>query len=71
VIFIHELEFRNQLQSLDHPNNPNTSAYQQTSQSIVKAEQKTEQVTTEDHANLSSQDDQLGEATYHTVYRTS
>ncbi|WP_277559803.1 DNA polymerase I [Acinetobacter beijerinckii] len=62
-----ELEFRNQLQSLDHPNNPNTSAYQQTSQSIVKAEQKTEQVTTEDHANLSSQDDQLGEATYHTV----
>ncbi|KXO86908.1 DNA polymerase I [Acinetobacter venetianus] len=62
-----ELEFRNQLQSLDHPNNPNNSAYQQTSKSIVKAEQKTEQVVTEDHANLSSQDDQLGTATYHTV----
>ncbi|NWK81524.1 DNA polymerase I [Acinetobacter sp. SwsAc4] len=62
-----ELEFRNQLQSLDHPNNPNNSAYQQTSQSIVKAEQKVEQVITEDHANLSSQDDQLGTATYHTV----
>ncbi len=62
-----ELEFRNQLQSLDHPNNPNNSAYQQTSKSIVKAEQKTEQVATEDHANLSSQDDQLGTATYHTV----
>ncbi len=62
-----ELEFRNQLQSLDHPNNPNNSAYQQTSQSIVKAEQKVEQVVTEDHANLSSQDDQLGTATYHTV----
>ncbi|WPO66812.1 DNA polymerase I [Acinetobacter haemolyticus] len=62
-----ELEFRNQLQSLDHPNNPNTPAYQQTSQSIVKSEQKTEQVIAEDHANLSSQDDQLGEATYHTV----
>ena len=62
-----ELEFRNQLQSLDHPNNPNTSAYQQTSQNIVKAEQKTEQVVTEDHASLSSQDDQLGTATYHTV----
>lgn len=62
-----ELEFRNQLQSLDHPNNPNTSAYQQTSQNIVKAEQKTEQVVAEDHANLSSQDDQLGTATYHTV----
>ncbi|MFM6907272.1 MAG: DNA polymerase I [Acinetobacter tjernbergiae] len=62
-----ELEFRNQLQSLDHPNNPNTSAYQQTSQNIVKAEQKTEQVVAEDHASLSSQDDQLGTATYHTV----
>ncbi|AVZ84997.1 DNA polymerase I [Acinetobacter sp. WCHA45] len=62
-----ELEFRNQLQSLDHPNNPNNAAYQQTSQSIVKAEQKVEQVVTEDHANLSSQDDQLGTATYHTV----
>lgn len=62
-----ELEFRNQLQSLDHPNNPNNSAYQQTSQSIVKAEQKVEQVVTEDHANLSSQDDQLGTATYRTV----
>ncbi|MFN3906997.1 MAG: DNA polymerase I [Acinetobacter junii] len=62
-----ELEFRNQLQSLDHPNNPNTPVYQQTSQSIVKAEQKTESIAVEDHANLSSQDDQLGEATYHTV----
>ena len=62
-----ELEFRNQLQSLDHPNNPNTPVYQQTSQSIVKAEQKTEAIAVEDHANLSSQDDQLGEATYHTV----
>lgn len=62
-----ELEFRNQLQSLDHPNNPNTPAYHQTSQSIVKSEQKTEQVIAEDHANLSSQDDQLGDATYHTV----
>jgi len=62
-----ELEFRNQLQSLDHPNNPNTPIYQQTSQSIVKAEQKNESIAIEDHANLSSQDDQLGEATYHTV----
>ncbi|ENX17372.1 DNA polymerase I [Acinetobacter sp. CIP 64.2] len=62
-----ELEFRNQLQSLDHPNNPNSSAYQQTAQSIAKAEQKAEPVVAEDHANLSSQDDQLGEATYHTV----
>ncbi|MCU4641387.1 DNA polymerase I [Acinetobacter courvalinii] len=62
-----ELEFRNQLQSLDHPNNPNSPAYQQAAQSIAKAEQKTEQVVIEDHASLSSQDDQLGTATYHTV----
>ncbi|ENV09230.1 DNA polymerase I [Acinetobacter higginsii] len=62
-----ELEFRNQLQSLDHPNNPNSPAYQQTSQSIAKAEKKAEPVVAEDHANLSSQDDQLGNATYHTV----
>lgn len=64
-----ELEFRNQLQSLDHPNNPNSPAYQQTSQSIAKAEQKAEPVVVEDHANLSSQDDQLGNATYHTVLK--
>lgn len=62
-----ELEFRNQLQSLDHPNNPNSPAYQQAAQSIAQAEQKTEQVVIEDHASLSSQDDQLGTATYHTV----
>ena len=67
-----ELEFRNQLQSLDHPNNPNSPAYQQTSQNIVKAAKNTEATAAqdgmiEDHANLSSQDDQLGEATYHTV----
>ncbi|MGA6134840.1 DNA polymerase I [Acinetobacter dispersus] len=64
-----ELEFRNQLQSLDHPNNPNSPAYQQTSQSIAKAEHKAEPVVVEDHANLSSQDDQLGNATYHTVLK--
>ncbi|MDM1020767.1 DNA polymerase I [Acinetobacter sp. VNK23] len=69
-----ELEFRNQLQSLDHPNNPNSSAYQQTSQNIVKAAQNTEATTAqdsipEDHASLSSQDDQLGTASYHTVLK--
>ena len=69
-----ELEFRNQLQSLDHPNNPNGSAYQQTSQNIVKAAQNTESTVAqdgiaEDHANLSSQDDQLGTASYHTVLK--
>ncbi|MFX7337200.1 hypothetical protein ABTI70_19690, partial [Acinetobacter baumannii] len=36
-----ELEFRNQLQSLDHPNNPNSSSYkQQASQTVVQNEVK-------------------------------
>ena len=69
-----ELEFRNQLQSLDHPNNPNSPAYQQTSQNIVKAAKNTEATAAqdgiaEDHASLSSQDDQLGTASYHTVLK--
>ena len=69
-----ELEFRNQLQSLDHPNNPNSPAYQQTSQNIVKAAKNTESTAAqdgiaEDHASLSSQDDQLGTASYHTVLK--
>ena len=66
-----ELEFRNQLQSLDHPNNPHRSSDQQTAQSIVKAAPSAEVVVTEDHAQLSSQDDQLGTATYHTVLTQS
>ncbi|MCS4298277.1 MAG: DNA polymerase I [Acinetobacter sp.] len=61
-----ELEFRNQLQSLDHPNNPNSSAYKQTTQSIGKTEQPVENEIT-DQATSSSVDDRLGEATYHTV----
>jgi DNA polymerase-1 len=61
-----ELEFRNQLQSLDHPNNPNSSAYKQTAQSISKTEQPIESEIT-DQATSSSVDDRLGEATYHTV----
>ena len=61
-----ELEFRNQLQSLDHPNNPNSPAYKQTTQSIGKTEQPVESEIT-DQATSSSVDDRLGEATYHTV----
>jgi len=61
-----ELEFHNQLQSLDHPNNPNSSAYKQTTQSISKTEQPVESEIT-DQATSSSVDDRLGEATYHTV----
>ncbi|WP_347473404.1 DNA polymerase I [Acinetobacter thermotolerans] len=59
-----ELEFRNQLQSLDHPNNPNNTKYKQAAQSITA---KPEPITTEDQADLTSGDDQLGQATYHTV----
>lgn len=64
-----ELEFRNQLQSLDHPNNPNSSSYkQQASQTIVQNEVKPAQtIETEDQASLTSQDDQLRTANYHTV----
>ncbi|MDQ9820691.1 DNA polymerase I [Acinetobacter bereziniae] len=61
-----ELEFRNQLQSLDHPNNPNSSTYKQTAQSAIKTEQPVESEIT-DQATSSSVDDRLGEATYHTV----
>lgn len=61
-----ELEFRNQLQSLDHPNNPNSNSYKQVSQAITQTPAAAE-VATEDQAQLSSSEDQLGEATYHTV----
>ncbi|MGE8537862.1 MAG: DNA polymerase I, partial [Acinetobacter sp.] len=61
-----ELEFRNQLQSLDHPNNPNNSAYKQAAKSIT-AKPATLPESTEDHASVTSSDDQLGQATYHTV----
>ena len=61
-----ELEFRNQLQSLDHPNNPNNNSYKQVSQAITQPPAAAE-VATEDQAQLSSSEDQLGEATYHTV----
>ncbi len=61
-----ELEFRNQLQSLDHPNNPNNSNYQQATKSI-NAKAVTAPEPLEDHASVTSSDDQLGQATYHTV----
>ncbi|WP_343598132.1 DNA polymerase I [Acinetobacter sp.] len=61
-----ELEFRNQLQSLDHPNNPDNQTYkrsQPTENNVVAATE----TATEDHAQQTSEDDQLGQATYHTV----
>ena len=75
-----ELEFRNQLQSLDHPNNPNNAVYKKASQTIQPngATQATTTATTldttaattpatDDHASSTSVDDQLGQANYHTV----
>ena len=62
-----ELEFRNQLQSLDHPNNPNSTTYKQTTKEIVKTEQTPESESPIDQAKSSSDDDQLGEAQYHTI----
>jgi DNA polymerase-1 len=60
-----ELEFRNQLQSLDHPNNPNNSNYKQAAQTV--AAPTANEIETEDQATQSSIDDQLGAATYHTI----
>nr|WP_174506682.1 DNA polymerase I [Acinetobacter sp. Marseille-Q1620] len=62
-----ELEFRNQLQSLDHPNNPNNSTYKQTAKAAATTNSEAETIKTEDQANISSVDDLLGQANYHTV----
>lgn len=62
-----ELEFRNQLQSLDHPNNPNNSVYKQNSKVIEKSAHSEVVIETEDQADITSVDDQLGKANYHTI----
>lgn len=62
-----ELEFRNQLQSLDHPNNPNNGTYKQASKQLGKSSPTIENEAKTDKATSSSIDDHLGEATYHTV----
>ncbi|MGR3977501.1 DNA polymerase I [Acinetobacter sp. 1207_04] len=62
-----ELEFRNQLQSLDHPNNPNGAVYKQASTQIVKTEPTTEARPITDQAQSTSDDDLLGGAQYHTI----
>lgn len=61
-----ELEFRNQLQSLDHPNNPNNTNNKQRNASLQQAPVAAP-IETEDQATLTSVDDQLGQANYHTV----
>lgn len=67
-----ELEFRTQLQSLDHPNNPNNPTYKQSTQALNQKQPKNADATptteaANDHAILTSTDDQLGQANYHTV----
>ena len=62
-----ELEFRNQLQSLDHPNNPNRATYKQATKSITTTASVANAPEVEDQADKTSVDDQLGEARYHTV----
>ena len=62
-----ELEFRNQLQSLDHPNNPNGATYKQATKSITTTASVANAPEVEDQADKTSVDDQLGEARYHTV----
>ncbi|MHA3058894.1 DNA polymerase I [Acinetobacter sp. ANC 5584] len=62
-----ELEFRNQLQSLDHPNNPDNPSYKQSQPKVATTATTTPSVKTEDLAHSSSSDDQLGQAHYHTV----
>ena len=64
-----ELEFRNQLQSLDHPNNPNNNNNKQSNASLQQAPVAAP-IETEDQATLTSVDDQLGQANYHTVLST-
>ncbi len=59
-----ELEFRNQLQSLDHPNNPNSPQYKKINQALETQPQTVEVVQ---EAAQTSHDDQLGQAKYHTV----
>jgi DNA polymerase-1 len=67
-----ELEFRTQLQSLDHPNNPDNLAQNQAQQA---SHSNSSNPTTDDvpaiildsHAAQTTNDDKLGEATYHTV----
>lgn len=64
-----ELEFRNQLQSLDHPNNPDNPSYKnsQSAASVTAQNTVTASVKTKDESHSSSQDDQLGQARYHTI----
>ncbi|KAF7276594.1 hypothetical protein GWI33_010048, partial [Rhynchophorus ferrugineus] len=66
-----ELEFRTQLQSLEHPNNPNNSNNKLANASIqaqATASQNTQAPSSiNTNAKLTSTEDHLGQAKYHTV----
>lgn len=63
-----ELEFKSQLQSLDHPNNPDTMAKKAEQPSRQASDRKSsDQQSFESDAHTTSSDDKLGNAHYHTI----
>lgn len=63
-----ELEFKSQLQSLDHPNNPDTMAKKAEQPSIQASDRKPSHAQSfESDAHTTSSDDKLGSAHYHTI----
>lgn len=54
------------MQSLDHPNNPVSNSYKEANKEIAKAE-SAQPIETEDQSSMTSDDDQLGVANYHTI----
>ncbi|KAA8731916.1 DNA polymerase I [Acinetobacter qingfengensis] len=64
-----ELEFRTQLQSLEHPNNPDHPNHKKIT--TTPATNATKSIETEQSAQLTHDEDLLGQATYHTVLSQS
>ncbi len=63
-----ELEFKSQLQSLDHPNNPDTMAKKAEQPSRQASDRKpSNQQSFDSNAHTTSSDDKLGNAHYHTI----
>lgn len=63
-----ELEFKSQLQSLEHPNNPDTMAKKAEQPSIQASDRKPpHEQSFDSDAHITSSDDKLGKAQYHTI----
>ncbi len=63
-----ELEFKSQLQSLDHPNNPDTMAKKAEQPSLQASDRKSsDQQLFDSNGHTTSSDDKLGNAHYHTI----